>query len=166
MSDTLQQIRKLCQLMVKANQGDHFHSVGMSFTGIEKGFATMELPYSEAIVGNPETGVVHGGAITALLDTCCGFAANAALEELSLCPTLDLRIDYMGVATPGQTIYAEARAYRSTRHVIFCRGKAYQDDPDRPVAFCVANFARLDPELVKKLSAQIMPFLDAMEDPV
>lgn len=150
--------------MAKANPGDHFHALGMRFTAVEEGGAKMQLPYSDAIVGNPETGVVHGGVITALLDSCCGFAAISCLDHLCFCPTLDLRIDYMGMAVPGRTIYAEARVYRSTRHVIFCRGKAYQDDPQKPLAYCVANFAQLDPEVVKNLDAQIVAVLDSMED--
>ena len=33
----LDRLRKLCQLMVTANPGDHFHALGLQFTRIEKG---------------------------------------------------------------------------------------------------------------------------------
>ncbi len=163
MSVGIEYIRKLCKLMFTLNQGDHLNTLGMTFTEIEKGFVTMELPYSEGIVGNPQTGIVHGGAVTALLDTCCGIAAGTTLEEVGMCPTLDLRMDYMRAAAPNDTIYAQARVYRTTKSVIFCRGKAYQKDPERPVAYCVANFARLDPEVLRAMSEQLKPFLDAVE---
>ena len=152
MSD-FQHIRQLCETMVNANPDDHFHALGLQFTLIEKGKTRVVLPYSEAIVGNPETGVIHGGALTALLDTACGFAAMTALDRLGLCPTIDLRIDYMGPAKPGLPVYAQAEAYRVTKQVIFCRGIAYQDDKDRPVAHCVANFTRLDPEVSQQMEA-------------
>jgi len=57
----IEKLRKLCKLMVSANPGDHFHALDMRFTRLEEGKVLAELPYSESIVGNPETGVIHGG---------------------------------------------------------------------------------------------------------
>lgn len=159
----LEDLRKVCRLMTTANPGDHFHALGLRFTRVEKDKIQAELPYSQDIVGNPVTGVIHGGALTALLDTCCGFAAVAALDELALCPTMDLRIDYMGQAESGKPVLAEAEAYRVTRHVIFCRGVAFQEDRERPIAHCVANFSRLDPEVAAEMRRQFAPILDSME---
>jgi uncharacterized protein (TIGR00369 family) len=156
-------IRKLAKLMIDTSPGDHFHALGMRFVRIEKAKVTGELPYSAEIVGNPETGVIHGGALTALLDTCSGFAAVAALDELALCPTMDLRIDYMRPAEPNKSVFAVAEAYRVTRQVVFCRGVAYQDDIDNPVAHCVANFTRLDPSVNAEMAKMIEPFLADIE---
>ena len=44
------------------------------------GRGRMRLPYSAQLVGNPDTGVVHGGVITALLDQACGMAVGSALR--------------------------------------------------------------------------------------
>ena len=38
------------------------------------GWAVMVLPYHEDLIGDPATGVVHAGAVSALLDTTCGAA--------------------------------------------------------------------------------------------
>lgn len=150
--------------MVTANKGDHFHQLGMQFTAMETGSCEMMLPYSERIVGDSGTGIVHGGAITALLDTCCGMASATVLEDVGLTPTMDLRIDYMGVAEPGQDIYARADIYRSSQSVIFARGKAFlKGQEDRPVAHCIANFIRLDDEVLKNLSDTFKPFLESVE---
>ncbi len=162
MTDLIQ-LRKIVQLMTRANPGDHINTLGLRFTKLEAQRICAELPYSDAIVGNPETGVIHGGALTALLDSACGVAAVAAIDELSMSPTMDLRIDHMGEAEPGKSVFAEAEAYRVTRHVIFCRGRAYQDDPERPVARCVANFIRLDPDILASMQEQLAPILEAME---
>jgi uncharacterized protein (TIGR00369 family) len=104
---------------------------------------TLVLPYSTKIVGNPQTGAIHGGALTTLMDTTCGMATLCALAEFEVCPTLDLRIDYMHPAKAGQDIYGYAQCYRVTRDVIFTRGMAYQDDPEQPVAQVVGTFMRL-----------------------
>lgn len=162
MSSPLDKIRQLCDLMLNANANDHFHTLGMAFTEIQKGKVNTQLPYSHAIVGNPENGIIHGGALTALLDTSCGFAAVTALEQLALCPTMDLRTDYMRPAKPGQTIYAEAEAYRVTSNVVFCRGLAYQEDKNNPIAYCVANFIRMDAKVASAMAAQLDQLLDSV----
>ncbi|MGH8383858.1 PaaI family thioesterase [Pseudomonas sp.] len=104
---------------------------------------TLVLPYSPKIVGNPQTGAIHGGALTTLMDTTCGMATLCALAEFEVCPTLDLRIDYMHPAKAGLDIYGHAQCYRVTRDVIFTRGMAYQDDPEQPIAQVVGTFMRL-----------------------
>ncbi|MCQ9869568.1 PaaI family thioesterase, partial [Pseudomonas aeruginosa] len=100
-------------------------------------------PYSQAIIGNPESGVVHGGAITTLMDTTCGISTVCVLPDFEICPTLDLRIDYMHPAEPHKDVYGFAECYRVTPNVIFTRGFAYQDDPGQPIAHVVGAFMRM-----------------------
>jgi uncharacterized protein (TIGR00369 family) len=104
---------------------------------------TLVLPYAQKIVGNPQTGAIHGGALTTLMDTTCGMATLCVLPVFEVCPTLDLRIDYMHPSEAGKDIYGYAQCYRVTRDVIFTRGMAYQDDPQRPIAQVVGTFMRL-----------------------
>lgn len=104
---------------------------------------TLILPWSPAIVGNPQTGAVHGGALTTLLDTTCGMATLCALPRFEVCPTLDLRIDYMHAAELHKDVYGFAQCYRVTTDVIFARGFAYQDDPEQPIAHVVGTFMRM-----------------------
>lgn len=102
--------------------------------------AQMSMPYDEQIVGDPETGVVHGGAVSALLDTCCGFAVSLHPEGVKPTATIDLRIDYMRSAKPGQRIFADAKVYNVTRSVAFVRATAHDGDPDSPVASATGAF--------------------------
>ncbi|AZC17178.1 MULTISPECIES: PaaI family thioesterase [Pseudomonas] len=104
---------------------------------------TLTLPYSPQIVGDPQSGVIHGGALTTLMDTACGLATLCVLPEFEVCPTLDLRIDYMHPAQPHQAVHGFAQCYRVTTDVIFTRGFAYQDDPEHPVAHVVGTFMRM-----------------------
>ena len=122
----------------------HCKVLGIQVEEVSKGSLTLKLPYSESIIGNPETRVIHGGALTTLMDTACGFAAISAIESAAIAPTLDLRIDYMRPAEPDKPVYGHAEVYRITKNVLFARGIAYQDSIDKPVAHCTATFMCLD----------------------
>ena len=122
----------------------HSMVLGMELIQIEPPGLVLKLPYSDKIVGNPETGVIHGGAITTLMDQACGLAVAVALApEYDITPTIDLRIDYMRPAEPGKDVFAYVEGYRKTRQVVFTRGIAYHDDRSKPIAHCVANFTRM-----------------------
>jgi uncharacterized protein (TIGR00369 family) len=102
--------------------------------------AMARLPYGPHLVGDPETGVVHGGVITGLLDQTSGGAVMGALREPMPIATLDLRIDYMKPATPGQAIIAECQCVKVTHEIAFVRGSAYHSDPADPIALCTGSF--------------------------
>ena len=107
---------------------------------MSKANARFRLPYAEKLVGNPDTGVIHGGAITALLDACSGAAVFAAMTEMSPIATLDLRIDYLRAATPGRDVICHATCYRLAREVAFTRAVAYHDDENDPIASSMGTF--------------------------
>lgn len=121
----------------------HCQVLGMKVESATERGLTLRLPYSEKIIGNPETGVIHGGAITTLMDTTCGISTVCFLPDFEVCPTLDLRIDYMHPADPRKDIFGFAECYRVTPTVIFTRGIAYQDDPEQPIAHAVGTFMRM-----------------------
>lgn len=118
--------------------------LGFELVEIGEARATAKVEWREDLVGDPDTGVIAGGVITALLDNLCGVATGAALEEYKSMATLDLRIDYMRPATKGETILAEAECYHLTRSIAFCRASAFHGDKDLTIATAAAAFALND----------------------
>lgn len=119
----------------------HNKALGLRIVAMEHpGEAVFELPYDPKLVGNPDTGVLHGGAITALLDGASGAAVFMALTEWVPIATLDLRIDYLKPAEPPKAVRAKATCYKVTRNVAFTRAIAYHEDPDDPIASAVGTF--------------------------
>jgi len=118
----------------------HSADLGMAVEAVGDGYAVMTLPYDTRFVGDPATGVLAGGVITALLDTCSGTAVFAHPDQPGGTATLGLRIDYMRAAEPGKTVTARADCYRMTRTVAFVKATAWTDDPDNPVAAAAGSF--------------------------
>ncbi|WP_170337671.1 PaaI family thioesterase [Ruegeria arenilitoris] len=118
----------------------HARALGLTLTHIGEGEAEITMPYNEDLIGDPRTGVVHGGAVSASLDTCCGAAVMSHPAAPGGTATIDLRIDYMRAATPGQTITTRATCYHITRNVAFVRATAMDDEQDRPVATASGAF--------------------------
>jgi uncharacterized protein (TIGR00369 family) len=114
--------------------------IGMRLHQAEDGVAVVSVPYDARLVGDPETRVLHGGVITALLDTACGWAVMATAAKLRSTATLDLRIDYMRPATAGEAVFSRAECYRLTRSIGFARAVAYHADPTDPVATAQGAF--------------------------
>ena len=98
------------------------------------------LPYRDDLVGDPDSGVLHGGAITALMDVCFGFSVYFRTRKFVPMATLDLRIDYLRPAQPHRKVYASANCYKLTQELAFVRGQAYDDDADNPLSTSVGIF--------------------------
>jgi len=114
--------------------------LGLRLHAVQPDWCVIKAPYDARTVGNPEAGVVHGGVITALLDSCYGLAIFVRLGKLRPMATLDLRIDYLKPATPGRDILGGAVCYKLGHELAFVRGAAYHDKPDDPIATSAAIF--------------------------
>jgi uncharacterized protein (TIGR00369 family) len=100
----------------------------------------MRLPYDRKLIGNPETGVLHGGAVSSLMDACAGAAVFMALPEPMPIATLDLRIDYLKPAAPERDVLALARCYRVTRNVAFVSCRAFHDEEADAIAAAAGTY--------------------------
>jgi uncharacterized protein (TIGR00369 family) len=154
---------------IKAHRSVYGHISGLRLDRTAPGEAWSSLPYRPVFVGDTQTGVLHGGVVTAMLDESCGMAVQLALDGRRAIATLDLRIDYQKPATPGLDIKAHSVCFRVTRSIAFVRSTAYQESEDDPVATATACFMiganRTNMLSDKQAAYREPPTLDAPEDP-
>ncbi|WP_339947058.1 PaaI family thioesterase [uncultured Albimonas sp.] len=131
----------------KLELGRHFMAqvrwnaeLGITLEHIEPARAQLRLPYDSRWVGDPSTGVLHGGVLTALLDACGGAAVMSHPTGAIATATISLRIDYMRGAEPGRDVIATAECHRATRHVAFVRVEAHDGARPEPVATATGSF--------------------------
>jgi len=116
-------------------------SLGFRLVSVDVARGSIEVPWRDDLVGDPDTQVIAGGVVTSLLDHTCGLAmAAAAGAEPFSTATLDLRIDYMRPAAPRTGIVAEAHCYKLTRTIGFVRAEAWDVDRSDLVATAQAAF--------------------------
>ena len=124
-----------------ASGAAHTHALGFLYEGLTDDKAVrMRVPYRADLVGDPDSGVLAGGLVTALLDHIGGMAVWVAMDAFRPIATLDLRVDYMRAAAPGRDLLAQARCYRLTPSIGFVRAWAFEDDPSDPVAAAQAAY--------------------------
>jgi uncharacterized protein (TIGR00369 family) len=143
-SKRVEQLRQLSRQFME--YVPHNRALGVQVVRVDDGEAVMSVPYADKLVGNPLTGVLHGGVVTSLMDACCGAAVFMKLEEPMRIATLDLRIDYLKPAVPGSDIVARATCYKITRNVAFVRCMASHEDPDDAIASASGTFMLIRPK--------------------
>lgn len=116
--------------------------LGLEMGAIERGTATFYLPVSNNLKQNK--GLVHGGAIAALIDTAAAFAAVTLLEPEQSTTTIDLTVHYLRPLTDGRA-EARARVLRAGRRLLVISVEVF-DETENLVATAVTTYLRIMPE--------------------
>lgn len=104
----------------------------------------LALPYSPDLIGDEESGVLASGPIVALMDMATSLSIWCKRNQIVSQATLDLRVDYLRPARPGQTVIGRGECYAVKRAISFVRGQAHDGDPDDPIAHVSGTFMNLD----------------------
>jgi uncharacterized protein (TIGR00369 family) len=91
------------------------------------GRAVLILPVREEHLGDVRRPALHGGAVSALLDTAGGIAAWSALSQGESVSTVDLMVDYLEPGRVAGPLRAEAELVRKGNRVCHVRVRVTQD---------------------------------------
>jgi uncharacterized protein (TIGR00369 family) len=132
------------QFMAYVRKLGHGGAIGIVYADHGEDWAELALPYSEKLIGMEASGIIASGPIISLMDMATSLATWIRLGRFRHQATLDLRVDYLRPATPGNTIVGRGLCYRVTRSVAFVRGLAHDGDADDPVANVTGTFMFTD----------------------
>jgi uncharacterized protein (TIGR00369 family) len=101
--------------------------LGIRGESAETGKAVLLLRVRPEFVGDARRPALHGGVVSALIDTAGGLAAWSALEENESVSTVDLTVDYLEPAGLGADLRAAAELLRKGNRVCHVRVRVTQD---------------------------------------
>ncbi|HSO36382.1 MAG TPA: hotdog fold thioesterase [Labilithrix sp.] len=109
--------------------------LGVKLVETREGYARLEVPFRDELVGDPMRPALHGGVLSALADTAGGAAVWTGLADAhARVSTIDLRIDYLRPARL-VTVVAEATVVRLGNRVGVADVRLYNADaPDVTIA--------------------------------
>jgi uncharacterized protein (TIGR00369 family) len=103
------------------------------------GQLVVTLPFADSLIGNPMLPALHGGATAALLEMTAVAQVAATWPETRLPKPINVSVAYLRSGRP-QDVHARARIGKAGRRVVHVLAKAWQDDPDQPIATLTAHF--------------------------
>lgn len=144
---------QMCERYVSSVR--HSHELGIEILEAAEQSVRARMPWQERLVGNPDTNMIHGGALFAFLDQLGGLAnAMRVFPSFEITPTIDFRIDHLRAPTPGTAIIGAADCYRLSEHVAFVRLEAWAEGSDEPIATGLATYMRMKLPNASKMVSQ------------
>jgi uncharacterized protein (TIGR00369 family) len=97
------------------------------------------MPFSQKIIGNPILPAIHGGITGAFLETTAIVGVTRELGVSALPKPIGLTINYLRSGRALDT-FASVSVVKQGRRVVAFEAKAWQDDPERPIASAFGHF--------------------------
>jgi len=101
--------------------------LGIQGESAGSGRAVLLLPVRDEHLGDVRRPALHGGVVSALIDTAGGIAAWSALAQGEAVSTVDLMVDYLEPGRVAGPLRAEAELIRKGNRVCHVRVRVTQD---------------------------------------
>lgn len=108
----------------------------------EHGLVRVALPYSDKV--SQQQGGFHGGAMGALADIACGYAAMTVADPGLEVTTVEYKINFLA-AFQGGELQAVGRVVRAGKRLIITQGEVTHHAPDGKVSDCAIMQATVAP---------------------
>lgn len=111
-------------------------TLGVEVTAVEPGRVEMSLRHDERFT--QQHGFLHAGAVASVLDTACGYAAYSVMPPEAAVLTATYTINLLAPAA-GEWFTITGEVVRAGRTLVVCRGEAFADGSQRPLAVMQAT---------------------------
>jgi uncharacterized protein (TIGR00369 family) len=97
-------------------------TLGAELTAVAQGSVEIRLPFSPSLT--QQNGYLHAGAISAVLDSACGYAALTMASVDMEVLTVELKMNLLAPAA-GESLAARAQVKRAGRTLTVCTADAF-----------------------------------------
>ncbi len=97
-------------------------TLGFEMISAEKGRVEFAVPMSERVT--QQQGAMHGGALGALADICCGYAALTVAPEGMEVTSVEYKINFAAAAT-GERVHCVGEVKRAGRTLAVCQAELF-----------------------------------------
>ena len=111
-------------------------TMGARLTAVERGRVELTVDHDDRFA--QQHGVLHAGAVTAVLDTACGYAAFSVMPPNAAVLTVSFTTNLLAPAA-GQRFVMTAEVIRAGRTLVVCRADAVVDGATKPFAIMQAT---------------------------
>ncbi|MBO0785612.1 MAG: PaaI family thioesterase [Actinobacteria bacterium] len=111
-------------------------TLGAEMTSVTPGRVELALRHDERFT--QQHGFVHAGAVAAVLDSACGYAAFSLMPPEAAVLTASYTINLLAPAA-GQRFTMTGQVVRAGRTLTVCRGEAFSDGASTPFAIMQAT---------------------------
>jgi uncharacterized protein (TIGR00369 family) len=118
----------------------HNRLIGAQYHAHGDDWCELAIPYNSELASDSATGILASGPIFTLMDMATSLSIWLKTGTIQPQATLDLRIDYLRPAKPGQTVIGHGECYHITRSIAFIRGHAHDGDPEKPIAHVAGTY--------------------------
>ena len=113
-------------------------TLGAELTAVGEGVVEIRLPFSPSLT--QQDGYLHAGAVTAVLDSACGYAALSVAPADHEVLTVEFKVNLLAPAA-GKVFIARAQVKRAGRKLTVCTADifALRGDKQKVVATMLAT---------------------------
>jgi uncharacterized protein (TIGR00369 family) len=113
-------------------------TLGVRLSAIERGRVELIVPHDDRFT--QQHGFMHAGAVAAVLDSACGYAAFTRMPPDAAVLTASYTINLLAPAA-GRQFVMTGEVVRAGRTLVVCRGEAVADDAATPFAVMQATLS-------------------------
>src|SRR5580693_4049136 len=108
-------------------------TLGAELTAVAQGSVEIRLPFSPSLT--QQNGYLHAGAITAVLDSACGYAALTLAADDKGVLTAEFKVNLLAPAA-GEVFAAKAQVKKAGRTLTVCTTDAFAISDGREMVVC------------------------------
>jgi uncharacterized protein (TIGR00369 family) len=118
-------------------------TLGARLVSVSPGDVVIELPWRDEL--GQQHGVLHAGAVAAIADSACGYAALSLMPDGAAVMSVEFKVNLLAPGR-GDRFVAHGHVRRAGRTLTICEGsvRAFDRENEREVAIMTATMIRLE----------------------